>query len=113
MHTAEVISEATKRISQIDAKIERSKLVEELEGEIYDFCQTHISSVNVYIAYIIPIDIGLVVPSADAISESYRRWDMWDDVEDLQLEKAKEQDRIKSLKEKNLETSFGPEIYHD
>lgn len=113
MHTAEVISEATKRISQIDAKIERSKRVEELEGGIF-FSQTHMSSVNLYIAYIIPIDIGLVVPSTDVISESYRRWDMWDDVEDLQLEKAKEQDRIKSLKEKkNLETSFGPGIYHD
>ena len=54
------------------------------------------------------LDIGLVVPSTDAISESYRRWNMWDDVEDLQLEKAKEQDRIKSLQEKkNFESSFG------
>jgi hypothetical protein len=36
---------------------------------------------------------------------------MWDDVEELQLEKTKELDRIKSLQEKkNLESSFGASL---
>ncbi len=37
-HTAEVITDANKRISQIDARIERSKFVEELEGSITNNC---------------------------------------------------------------------------
>ena len=37
-HTAEVITVANKRISQIDARIERSQFVEDLEGSMINNC---------------------------------------------------------------------------
>mmetsp|Transcript_30549 Transcript_30549/g.43819 ORF Transcript_30549/g.43819 Transcript_30549/m.43819 type:complete len:138 (-) Transcript_30549:781-1194(-) len=84
LHTAQAIEETAASIAKLGVRIEKQQS-------------------------------GLQTFDGDTVNkdwaQNYRRWDKWDDVEELQNIKADEESKLQSLMRKNVESSLGH--YHD